>query len=505
MADARRFRILFAASEVVGFAKTGGLADVAGSLPRALAKRGHDVAIVLPLYAAIRRGHHQLEPTGIEFAIPIGERTYPGRLIRTTLPNSTVPTFLVEQPELFERDDQTHGLYQFSTPDGRKQDYSDNAQRYIFFCRTVIEMMARGESQPEILHCNDWQTGLLTAYLRESPKLARVKSLFTIHNIAYQGNFPAETMSFTGLPQKLFNHEQLEFYGQLNFLKAGCVFADALNTVSPRYAQEIQTPEFGCGLEGVLATRRDVLSGIVNGVDYGEWDPSIDRHLPVHYTPETVFDLKPTCKQALQRELHLPERPDVPVLGLVARLVEQKGVSLLMETAVELLAHDVQLIVLGEGDAHVHRWLRELQYIRRQRVGVKIGFDEALAHRIEAGADMFLMPSRYEPSGLNQLYSLRYGTVPVVRSVGGLGDTITDCSPANVAAGTATGFLFGPYTRAAFLEAIRRALNCWHREPHIWRQLVRTGMAQDWSWNRSAGEYERVYARLTGPTCEPPT
>lgn len=499
MPDSRRFRILFAASEVVGFAKTGGLADVAGALPRALAQRGHDVSIILPLYSAIRRGKHILETTGIEFTIPVGERTYTGRLIRTTLPKSTVPVYLVEQPELFERDDQAHGhgLYQFSTPDGRKHDYPDNAQRYIFFCRAVIENIARTESPPDILHCNDWQTGLLPVYLRVSQQLSRIKSLFTIHNIAYQGNFPAETMAFTGLPQQLFNHEQLEFYGQLNFMKAGCVFADALNTVSPRYAQEIQTSEFGCGLEGVLATRHNVLSGIVNGVDYGEWDPSIDRHLPVHYSVETVFDLKPTCKQVLQRELRLPERADVPVLGIVARLVEQKGISLIMQSAIELLSRDVQLVILGEGDANVHRWLCELQTIRRQRVGLKIGFDEGLAHLVEAGADMFLMPSRYEPSGLNQLYSLRYGTVPIVRSVGGLADTIADCSPANLAAGTATGFLFESYTSQAFMDAIRRALNCWHREPHIWRQLVRTGMTQDWSWNRSAGEYERVYERLT--------
>jgi starch synthase len=507
MSALRPFRIVMAASEVVGFAKTGGLADVVGALPRALANRGHSVEVALPLYRAVRNGPHSITPTGIDFTIPVGHRSYRGQLWRTMLPNSAVPAYLVEQPELFERDDvaQGRGLYQYTTPDGRKCDYADNADRYVFFCRAIMEAVPRLDPRPEILHCNDWQTALLPVCLRElysrqshvhAASYAGLKSLLTIHNIAYQGNFPAGAMAVTGLPQRLFNHRQLEFYGHLNFLKAGCVFADALNTVSPRYADEIQTMAFGCGLEGVLAERRGVLSGIVNGVDYGEWDPSIDRHIAVQFSSATVFENKPRCKEALQREFGLPQRSDVPLLGMVARLVEQKGVSLLLQAAPELLSQDLQLVVLGEGEPALHRQLREVQSRYSEIFGLRLAYDEALAHRIEAGADMFLMPSRYEPSGLNQLYSLRYGTVPIVRTVGGLVDTITDYTPETLAAGTATGFRFGPYIAPAFLQAVHRAVHCWRHEPKNWRQIVQTGMRQDWSWNRSAGEYERVYERL---------
>jgi starch synthase len=305
-------------------------------------------------------------------------------------------------------------------------------------------------------------------------------------------------MALTGFPQRLFNYRQLEFYGHLTFLKAGCVFADALSTVSPRYAAEIQTMVFGCGLEGVLTERRAVLTGIVNGVDYRDWDPATDRHLPAHYDADTVFDGKPACKVALQAEYGLPARPEAPLLSMVARLVEQKGVSLVVQSAHELLSHDLQLVILGEGDPHVHRQLTAVRDHYPQKVGLRLGFDEGLAHRIEAGADIFLMPSQYEPMGLNQLYSLRYGTVPVVRAVGGLYDTITDATPETLAAGTANGFRFGPYTAPAFQQAVHRALACYRHEPAVWRQLVRTGMRQDWSWDRSAAEYEALYERLAG-------
>jgi starch synthase len=298
------------------------------------------------------------------------------------------------------------------------------------------------------------------------------------------------------LQQRLFNHRQLEYYGNLNFLKAGCVFADALSTVSPRYAEEVQTMVFGYGLEGVLSERKTALSGIVNGVDYADWDPARDKHLPVQYDSETVFDRKPACKLALQARFNLPQRPEVPVLAMVARLAEQKGVELLLHSSQELLTHDVQIVVLGEGDPAYHRPLTEIHARQPEKTGLMIGFDESLAHLIEAGADMFLMPSKFEPSGLNQLYSLRYGTVPIVRAVGGLYDTITDAMPEAIAAGTANGFRFGPYTPTAFQQAVHRALACYHYRPEVWRQIVVTGMRQDWSWDRSAGEYERLYGRL---------
>jgi starch synthase len=502
-------RVLFAASEVVGFAKTGGLADVAGSLPRALAKRGLDVAVAMPLYHAVRTGPHKLTPTDIRFSVPIAGRTVAGRLWRTTLPDSDVPVYLVEQAELFERDDphQGRGLYQFTGPDGRKQDYPDNADRFIVFSRAIMDALPQLGVHYDILHCNDWQTGLIPCYLREmygrqshvnARAYAGLHSLLTIHNIAYQGQFPATIMPHTGLHQRLFNHRHLEFYGQLNFLKGGCVFADRISTVSPRYAEEIQTKAFGGGLEGVLTERRNVLSGIVNGVDYAVWDPASDVHLAATYDVDTVFDRKPANKAALQAEYGLPQRPEVPLFGMVARLVEQKGVSLLVQSAHELLSDDIQIAILGEGEPNVHKQLTAIRDHFPQKLGLQIGFDEGLAHHVEGGADAFLMPSQFEPSGLNQLYSLRYGTVPIVRAVGGLYDTITDCTPETLAAGTATGFRFGPYTPTAFQQAVHRALAGYRDQPEVWRQLVRTGMRQDWSWDRSAAEYERLYERMRG-------
>ena len=502
-------RALFAASEVVGFAKTGGLADVVGSLPRALHKRGLEVAVVMPLYHAVRTGPHKISPTEIKFSIPLGNRSAAGRIWRTTLPESDVPIFLVEQAELFERDDphQGRGLYQFTGPDGRKQDYADNADRFIVFSRAIMDALPHLGDKFDILHCNDWQTGLLPCYLREmygrqshlnARAYAGVHPLMTVHNIAYQGAFPASVMPHTGLHQRLFNHRQLEFYGQLNFLKSGCVFAERINTVSPRYAEEIQTKAFGCGLEGVLTERHKVLSGIVNGVDYAVWDPATDRHLAATYDVETVFDRKPANKAALQTAYGLPQRPDVPLFGMVARLVEQKGVSLLLQSAAELLARDIQIVILGEGDPGVHKQLTAIRDQFPQKLGLRIGFDESLAHHVEGGADAFLMPSQFEPSGLNQLYSLRYGTVPIVRAVGGLYDTITDCTPETLAAGAATGFRFSAYSPAAFQESVERAEGCYRNDPEVWRQLVRTGMRQDWSWDRSAAEYEELYRRMIG-------
>jgi starch synthase len=504
-------RVLFAASEVVEFAKTGGLADVAGSLPRALAKRGIEIAVFLPLYHAVRIGPHKLTPTDISFTIPVGHKSLHGRLMRTSLPDSDVPVYLVEQPELFERDDssQGRGIYQFTGPDGRKHDYADNADRFIFFSRAIMEALPELGGRFDVLHGNDWQTGLIPCYLRElygrqshanARSYAGLHTLMTIHNIAYQGQFPAAVMARTGLNQRLFNHRQLEFYAHLNFLKAGCVFAERLNTVSPRYAEEIQTKAFGCGLEGLLHERRATLTGIVNGVDYSVWDPANDPNLAANYDVDLVFDKKPANKAAVQAEYGLPQRPDVPLFGIVARLVEQKGVSLLVQSARELFAEDVQVVVLGEGDPAVHDQLTAIRNQFPQKLGLRIGFDEGLAHRIEAGTDAFLMPSHYEPSGLNQLYSLRYGSVPVVRAVGGLFDTITDCTPQSLANHTATGFRFGPYTPHAFQHAVHRAIKVYRDKPEVWQQLVQTGMRQDWSWDRSAAEYERLYERVRGNT-----
>jgi starch synthase len=501
-------RVLLAASEVVGFAKTGGLADVAGSLPRALERRGHECAIILPMYRAVCMGKVGLERTGHEFEIPIGTRCVTGRLWRATLPEAHVPVYLVEQPEYFERDDpsQRRGLYQFTLPDGQKRDYPDNCERFAFFSRAVLESLRLLDYWPDVLHNNDWQTGLVPVYLNEiyrrhgSPTLraryGRLRTLFTIHNIAYQGVFRSAAFPLLGLDWRLFNYLQLEFYGQLNLLKGGIVFSDLLTTVSPRYAQEIQTPYFGYGLEGVLAERRDRLCGIVNGVNYREWDPDTDRHLPVNYNVDTVAQKKPLCKAALQWRYGLAEEPRTPLLAMVSRLVEQKGVDLVAQAADTLLRQQTQLVVLGEGDAVYHHLLMDLRARYPGRVGITLAFDEPLAHQIEAGADVFLMPSLFEPSGLSQLYSLKYGTVPVVRATGGLADTIRHCTPETLSVGIATGFTFVAHTPAALLDTVQQALELYRARPDAWLRLMQTGMRQDWSWDRSAVEYERLYEGL---------
>jgi starch synthase len=511
-------KVLLAASEVVGFAKTGGLADVAGSLPRALARRGHECAVILPLYASACRAQVAPQPTEHTFTVVIGARSVSGRLWRSTLPGSTIPVYLVGQAAYFERDDpaQGRGLYQWTTPRGDKQDYPDNCERFVFFCRAVLEALRLLDFWPDVLHANDWQTGLIPVYLREqygprssaarvesqrlpSAGYDRIRTLFTIHNIAYQGMFWHWDMNLTGLDWRLFNHEQLEFYGHLSLLKAGIVFADLLNTVSPSYAREIQTPYYGCGLHGVLAQRRDRLFGIVNGVDYEEWDPATDPRLPANFDADCVAVGKPACKRALQKRYGLSEEPTTPLLGMVARLVEQKGIELVLGAAAPLLEQGAQMVVLGEGNPAYHRGLLDLRARYPNRIGLTLSFDEPLAHQIEAGVDLFLMPSLYEPSGLNQLYSMKYGAVPVVRATGGLADTVVDCTPETLAAGTATGFSFLARTPEALLGTVQRALVLYRGEPEQWLRLVRTGMRQDWSWDRSAAEYERLYQKLQAP------
>lgn len=496
-------RILLAASEVVPFAKTGGLADVTGSLPRALSRRGCDCGVILPLYQCSRSSKAPLTRTEHTIRVPIGSRWIDGRLWRSQLPDSNVPVFLIEQQHYFERDDlaQGRGLYQLTLPNGQKRDYPDNCERFTFFCRAVLEILPRLDFAPDILHNNDWQTGLIPVYLQEEyrrrPGYERLRTLFTIHNIAYQGIFWHWDMRLTGLDWKLFNYRQLEFHGRLNLLKAGIVFSDLINTVSPRYAQEIQTLYFGCGLEGVLAERKDRLFGILNGIDDDVWNPAVDRYLAARYDVNSVLEGKPICKAALQDLLGLPPLPRTPLLGMISRLVDQKGVHLLIQVADRILETGAQLVVLGIGDQAYHKALQDLRSRFPQQVALTFALDEPLAHQIEAGADIFLMPSLYEPSGLNQFYSLKYGTVPVVRSTGGLADSIVDCTPATLQAGTANGFSFVAQNGAALLETVQRALAVYQQQPGHWLQLMQTGMKQDWSWNRSAAEYERLYSRLT--------
>jgi starch synthase len=500
-------RVLLAASEVVGFAKTGGLADVAGSLPPALARRGIDCAVILPLYRSARAAKVPLERTDLTFHVPIGGRPVSGRLWRSRLAGSDVPVYLVEHADYYERDDPTlgHGLYQFTQTGGAQRDYPDNCARFVFFCRAVLEAMRLLDFWPNVLHLNDWHTGLAPVYLREvyaklpdvelQAKYGRVRTLFTIHNIAHQGVFWQWDMVLAGLDWRLFNPAQLEFYGHLNFLKAGIVFSDWVSTVSPTYAREVQTPYFGCGLQGVLAERRERFVGIVNGADYKVWDPANDAHLAATYSADAVRPGKSQCKAALQGRLGLAVEAETPLLGVVARLAEQKGIDLLVRAAAGFLQRETQLVVLGKGDGEYHRALEAVRSNFPGRVALVFAFDEGLAHQIEAGADLFLMPSLYEPSGLNQLYSMRYGTPPVVRATGGLADTVIDATPETLEAGTATGFSFKAYSPDGLLGAVQRALALYRGPRAAWDRLVRTAMRQDWSWDRSAAEYEHLYER----------
>jgi starch synthase len=429
-----------------------------------------------------------IEPMGIDFIVPIGSKTMTGHLHRAALPHSDVPVYLVRQDQYYDREN----LYW----DGSKE-YVDNCERFVFFSRAVLESIRLLELDIDIIHANDWQTGLVPAYLRIEyqgiPRYSKISCLLTIHNIVYQGQFWHWDMLLTGLDWRYFNWHQMEFFGKLNLLKTGIVFSDSLSTVSPRYAQEIQTPEYGAGLQGVLQYRRDVLTGILNGIDVKVWNPQTDPHLPANYTADTVTDGKPQCKAALQRELGLPELPDVPVMGIIGRLDHQKGLDMVAEVVPDWVAKsDIQWIILGTGDQNLESRFRQLSLDHPSKVSCQLKFSADLAHRIEAGVDMFLMPSRYEPCGLNQMYSLRYGTVPIVRSTGGLADTIVDANEQTLTDGSANGFCFQEDNPRALDEAIRRAYDAFRR-PEMWLRLIQTGMGQDWSWKRSAAHYVQLY------------
>ncbi|HYQ80131.1 MAG TPA: glycogen synthase GlgA [Anaeromyxobacteraceae bacterium] len=474
--------ILYVASEVAPFSKSGGLGDVSQALPQALAARGHRLAVVTPRYGSIDPQRHRLARLDVQLEVR-GERAGLWRA------PGAVPVFLLEHQRWFGS---RPGLY-----GERGADYPDNAQRFAFLSRAALEVPAAVGLSPRIVHLHDWQTALGAWLLRferaGDPRLAGARCVFTIHNLAYQGMFPKEMLVEVGLPWEVFTFEAMEFHDQLNFMKAGLVYADALTTVSPNYAREILTVEGGQGLDSVLRMRRRDLVGILNGIDALQWDPSRDPHLPARYGPGDLSG-KAACKTALQREMGLPARARVPLIGVIGRLAEQKGVDLLLEALPEILVMDVQVAVLGSGRPDWEEALSRTARERPGRLGVRIGFDEGLAHRIEAGADLFLMPSRFEPCGLNQLYSLRYGTAPVVRAVGGLEDTVEDYDGAR----RGTGFKFREYQARAMMTALRRALDVW-RDGRAWRGLVERGMAQDFSWDRSAAGYEALYRRVIEP------
>lgn len=495
-------KILYATTEAVPFCKTGGLGDVCGSLPLELAKLGHEPVIVLPAFRQALQSGRPIEPTGIRFEIPIGRKTVPGTFLRGMLPGNKVPVYLVHQPQYYDRPE----LYRENG-----QDYKDNCERFVYFCRAALEAISLLDLGTELVHCHDWPTGLIPAYLKTElcgiPPYDAIASLMTVHNIAYQGNFWHWDMELTGIDWKYFNWRQMEFYGNLNFLKTGLAFADTISTVSPRYAEEIQHPPLSCGLEGILQYRRDDLFGIINGVNYDEWNPATDPYLGGHnYSVKNFVEGKQACKAALQQELGLPIVADQPLVATIGRLADQKGFDLIVKLIPQWApTSPVQWVILGTGEPHYHELFAGLARQYPEKVAVRLTFSNELAHRIEAGADIFLMPSRYEPCGLNQLYSLKYGTVPVVHATGGLADTITNLTDETLASGTANGFSFSQYTTAALAQALERACQTYTTNRPVWEQLIRTGMQQDWSWGHSAREYDRLYkhtlARATHTAC----
>ena len=497
-------RIILVASEAVPFAKTGGLADVAGALPRELARLGHDVSLVIPGYSMIDASTHGLTEWG-RISVPTASGPKEAVIEHGILSDMTLPAdrpakiFAIRHDPYFARP----GLYQEAGAD-----YPDNLDRFTFFCRSVVQLLLQlqGSSNwvPDIVHAHDWQTALCVAYLEilypDYSQRHGIGTVFTIHNLGYQGIFPATDYPKTGLPPSLFTPSGLEFYGSCNVLKSGLVFADLLSTVSHTYSHEIQTSEFGFGLDGIIRERHDRLVGVVNGIDTDTWNPATDTFLASRYSAQDVSG-KPACKTALQKELQLPIK-DVPVLAVVSRLSTQKGLDLVAAILPELMVMDLQVVLLGTGDASLETQFRTLQSRYPWRLGLKIGFDEGLAHRIEAGADMFLMPSRYEPCGLSQLYSLRYGTVPIVRRTGGLADTVVAYTPLAMKEKRATGFMFGEASEDALLNAVLLALRV-YKDRSEWKALMHIGMQYDVSWSRSAQLYEDVYRETLRYVREP--
>ncbi|MBI2930026.1 MAG: glycogen synthase GlgA [Planctomycetes bacterium] len=463
-------RIGIVTPEVAPFSKTGGLADVCGALPVEFARLGHEVAVISPLYRSARA--HGLDPTPLRVRVPLGSNGVEASVFRSG------HHFFIDHPPFYDRE----GFY--GTARG---DYEDNAARFTLLSKGALELLRALDWRPDVLHVHDWQTALVPVYVKTRAKdaFAGVKTVLTVHNLAYQGLFWHLDMSLFGLDWSLFTWKQLEFYGKVNLLKGGLVFADAVTTVSPTYAREIQTPELGGGLDGVLRERASSVVGILNGADYSVWDPSTDRHLAANYSPQAMQG-KARCKEALQRRARLPVRPDAPIFAMIGRLVQQKGFDLVVEAAELLVQLDVQIVLLGSGDPRFLLPLQRLGRLYGDRLSMEVAFDEAYAHQIEAGADFFIMPSRFEPCGLNQLYSLRYGAVPVVRRTGGLADTIVDGK---------TGIVFDAYETEALVEAMQRALAL-YADRSRYRAVQRAGMEQDFSWSVSARKYLELFERL---------
>ncbi|MFZ0479093.1 MAG: glycogen synthase GlgA [Terriglobales bacterium] len=474
--------IAFAASECVPFSKTGGLADVVGALPRALASLGHQVSVYVPRYRQTKLTDPQTVVRSI--TVPFDDK-YRFCSVVTAGASAGVRYYFIDYPDYFDRD----AIY--GTPAG---DYPDNAERYALFSRAVIEA-SKILGVPNVFHCHDWQTALVPIMLRtiyaEDPAFQDVGTVFTIHNMGYQGLFPSEILPLLMLPWDLLTISKMEFFGQVNFLKGALVYSDLVTTVSKKYSHEIQTTEYGFGLEGVLRTRAATVAGILNGVDYDEWNPQTDKFIAAKFSPQDLTG-KQKCKQDLLNQFGVQQADNKPVIGIVSRFVAQKGFDLIAQIMDRLALEDMIVVALGTGDKLFEDMFQRLHKQFPNKIAAKIAFDNTIAHKIEAGADMFLMPSRYEPCGLNQIYSLKYGTVPIVRATGGLDDTI---EPWDARTGKGTGFKFTEYTGEALLATIKQALLA-YRDQSSWQALMRNGMARDFSWGASAREYGKLYERV---------
>jgi starch synthase len=475
-------RVLIVSSEIVPFAKTGGLADVTGSLPKALRRIGVETDIVLPLYRTVDRERFPLSQSGPAVRVPLGHREETGIIMETDAGDG-VRAYLVRNDRYFDRE------FYYGTRDG---DYVDNCERFAFFCRAIMEWIARSGRPYDILHSNDWQTALLPAYVKtlysRDKAFRSTGTVLTVHNVGYQGLFWNHDLPITGLGWELFTPKGVEFYGKLNVLKAGLVFSDILTTVSDTYSREIQTAEYGHGLEGVLYERRDDLFGILNGVDYEDWNPETDPLIAARYSREDLAG-KRACREDLLAEFGWTGPVDEPVIGVIGRLTAQKGFDLIEQVGEWLAMQPVRVVILGTGERKYEMAMNELGRLHPDRISLRFAFDNRLAHKIEAGSDIYLMPSRYEPCGLNQIYSLKYGTVPIVRNTGGLADTVVDADedPAR-----GTGFKFNGYVTTEMKDALRRAMAAYEDRPR-WEEIVKRGMAKDFSWEASARRYLSVY------------
>ena len=476
-------KIAMLSSEIAPFAKTGGLADVLGTLSVALEKRGYDISLIMPAYRCVLNGPFALDETGMQLTVRLGVSAEQSTVLEGRL-GQNISVYLVRADRYFDRD------FLYGTPYG---DYPDNAERFTFFCRAALEMIRR--HPVEIIHCHDWQSALGIVFLKAQSshyrEFASAKTVLTAHNLGFQGIFRESNWPLLGLDRSYYSPEYLEFFGNINFLKGGLIFADKITTVSPTYAQEIMSAEQGFGLQGILRQRAADVTGILNGVDYNEWNPEIDPFIARRYGAHDLTG-KRICKEKLQRTLGLPVRSELPLLGMVSRLTSQKGFDLIQQIFDRIMTQELQLVLLGSGELRYEDFFVTAAARFPEKFAVRMGFDEALAHQIEAGADIFLMPSLYEPCGLNQMFSLKYGTLPIVRAIGGLKDTVIDY---DAEPDKGTGFVFDRYEPNALWESIERALRVFV-DNRLWTALIHRAMGMDFSWDRSAQAYSNLYEQL---------